>query len=90
MALGFALRKFASYLSNFRVCGGCFRSALRALFDKLPKLFSFFDVVVIHWLTSDMTINTCKVDHRKWAMRRELISQSYTTKLDQLWMVSAR
>ncbi|WP_336353190.1 translesion error-prone DNA polymerase V subunit UmuC [Pseudomonas atacamensis] len=25
-----------------------------------------------------------------WAMRRELMSQSYTTKLDQLWMVKAR
>ena len=26
----------------------------------------------------------------EWAMRRELMSQSYTTKLDQLWTVSAR
>ena len=25
-----------------------------------------------------------------WAMRRELMSQSYTTKLDQLWTVKAR
>ncbi|MCF5668725.1 translesion error-prone DNA polymerase V subunit UmuC [Pseudomonas marginalis] len=25
-----------------------------------------------------------------WAMRRELMSQSYTTKVDQLWMVKAR
>ena len=25
-----------------------------------------------------------------WAMRRELMSQSYTTKVDQLWTVKAR
>lgn len=25
-----------------------------------------------------------------WAMRRELISQSYTTRLDQLWTVACR
>lgn len=25
-----------------------------------------------------------------WAMRRELMSQRYTTKLDQLWTVSAK
>jgi DNA polymerase V len=27
--------------------------------------------------------------HPDWAMRRELMSQSYTTRLDQLWTVKA-
>ena len=60
-----ALKKFARYLGNF-CFGGCgLGGALRALFDELPEFFRFFDVIVIHWLTSDMTINTCQVDPRR-------------------------
>lgn len=60
-----ALKKFARYLGNF-CFGGCgLGGALRALFDELPEFFRFFDVIVIHWLTSDMTINTCQVDRRR-------------------------
>ncbi|NWE77331.1 DUF4113 domain-containing protein [Pseudomonas yamanorum] len=34
--------------------------------------------------------SACVPAHPDWGMRRDMMSQSYTTKLDQLWSVACR
>jgi DNA polymerase V len=53
------------------------------------KLMSVLDEINGRW--SRGTLRTASVPASPdWAMRRELMSQSYTTRLDQLWTVKAR
>jgi hypothetical protein len=53
----FSFKKFAGDRSDFSFCRGSFRGPLRTLFNQLPKLFGFSDVVVIHSLTYDVIYN---------------------------------
>jgi len=52
------------------------------------KLMSVLDEINGRWDRG--TLRTASVPaNPDWAMRRELMSQSYTTRLDQLWTVRA-
>ncbi len=53
------------------------------------KLMGVLDQINGRWGRG--TLRSASVpSHPDWAMRREMMSQSYTTRLDQLWRVSCR
>jgi DNA polymerase V len=53
------------------------------------KLMAVLDQINGRWGRGTLRL-ACVPANPEWAMRRELMSQSYTTKLDQLWQVSCR
>lgn len=53
------------------------------------KVMSVLDEINGRWGKGGLRVASVAVAP-SWAMRRELISQSYTTKVDQLWTVKAR
>jgi DNA polymerase V len=52
------------------------------------KLMSVMDEINGRWGRGTLRTGSVPI-HPDWAMRRELMSQSYTTRLDQLWTVKA-
>ncbi len=53
------------------------------------RLMTVLDEINVRWGRGTLRSASVPTDP-DWAMRRELLSQSYTTKLDQLWSVACR
>ncbi|SDT00535.1 translesion error-prone DNA polymerase V subunit UmuC [Pseudomonas sp. bs2935] len=56
---------------------------------KTTRLMTVLDEINVRWGRGTLRSASVPTDP-DWAMRRELLSQSYTTKLDQLWSVACR
>ncbi|WP_164669943.1 DUF4113 domain-containing protein, partial [Pseudomonas viridiflava] len=53
------------------------------------KVMGVLDEVNSRWGRGTLRAGSVPADPQ-WAMRRDLMSQSYTTKLDQLWTVRSQ
>lgn len=56
--------------------------------QRCEQLMQTLDSINARWGRGTLRAATVPIDP-EWGMRRELISQSYTTRLDQLWIVDA-
>ena len=57
--------------------------------EKCEQLMQVLDMINARWGRGTLRSATVPLEP-DWGMRRELMSQSYTTRIDQLWTVNAR